>query len=115
MKEAAYQSRMRATAARHGLYLYRNNVGACVTQDGRRINYGLCPGSADCIGWKPHVVTPSDVGRTLAVFVSVEFKTKQGRIRPEQEKWLEIVRQSGGLAVVARDGMTWDQILGEWK
>ena len=51
MTEAAYQSQMRATAARHGLWLFRNNVGACVTKDGRRITYGLMPGSADCIGW----------------------------------------------------------------
>ena len=115
MTEAAYQSQMRATAARHGLWLFRNNVGACIDRTGRRITYGLMPGSADCIGWMPYVVTAADVGRTLAVFASVEFKTKTGVIRPEQAAWLEAVKRAGGLAVVARDGMTWEEILEDWK
>lgn len=114
MTEAAYQSRMRATASAHGLWLFRNNVGACTTRDGRIVRYGLLPGSADCIGWLPYVVQPEDVGRTLAVFASVEFKTTKGVIRPDQQAWLEAVKRAGGLAVVARDGMTWDEILGEW-
>jgi hypothetical protein len=115
MTEAAYQSRMRATATAHGLWLFRNNVGAYVAKDGRRIAYGLHKGSADCIGWRSHTVQPADVGRTLAVFVSVEFKSARGTLRPEQKRWLEIVNEAGGLAVVAREGMTWNEILEEWK
>ena len=115
MTEAAYQSRMRATACQHGLWLFRNNVGACVASDGRRISYGLHKGSGDCIGWRRHTVTAADVGRTLAVFVSVEFKSQRGVLRPEQKRWLEIVNEAGGLAVVAREGMTWSDVLEEWK
>jgi len=115
MTEAAYQSAMRATASQHGLWLFRNNVGACVARDGRVVRYGLMRGSADCIGWMPYTVTAADVGRTLAVFASVEFKTQRGVLRPEQAAWQQAVQRAGGLAVVARDGMTWDEILEDWK
>lgn len=115
MTEAAYQSQMRATASRYNLYLFRNNVGACVTKDGRRITYGLLPGSADCIGWMPYTVQPGDVGRLLAVFTSVEFKSERGVLRPEQRVWLDQVQRAGGLATVARPPMTWEEILEDWK
>jgi len=115
MTEAAYQSQMRATAARHGLWLFRNNVGACIDRTGRRITYGLMPGSADCIGWMPYTVQPGDVGRLLAVFVSVEFKSEKGVLRPDQRVWLEQVQRAGGLAAVARPPMDWADVLDGWQ
>ena len=42
------------------------------------------------------------VGSTVAVFTSIEVKTPTGRIRPEQQHWLETVQAAGGIAGVAR-------------
>ena len=42
------------------------------------------------------------VGKQVAVFASVEVKTDSGRVKPEQQNWLEQVTKAGGLAVVAR-------------
>ena len=42
------------------------------------------------------------VGQKIAVFTSVEVKSSTGRIRPEQQQWLEAVQAAGGIAGVAR-------------
>ena len=42
------------------------------------------------------------VGQQVAVFLSIEVKTPTGRIRPEQQQWLETVQAAGGIAGVAR-------------
>lgn len=115
MSESAYQSRLVATCAQHDLWLFRNNVGACRAADGRLVRYGLCPGSADQIGWMRYTVQPIDVGRTLAVFASVEMKARRGVLSPEQERWRDVILESGGLAVVAREPMGWNELLEEWK
>lgn len=104
MTEAAHQSRIRAAAARHSMWLFRNNVGMCRAADGRVVKFGLAVGSGDLIGWTERTITAADVGRTLAVFTSVECKSNTGRATPAQLAWLEAVRRSGGIAVVTRDG-----------
>lgn len=95
--------------------LFRNNVGAAwqgtaqqlttgdvLLRNPRRVVYGLCPGSADLIGWRVVEITPDMVGRRLAVFVAAEVKTATGRLREDQENFLAAVRQSGGVGIVAR-------------
>jgi len=47
-------------------------------------------------------VTPDMVGQRLAVFTSIEIKTPTGRVRPEQQAWLGVVRGAGGIAGIAR-------------
>jgi hypothetical protein len=42
------------------------------------------------------------VGQQVAVFLSIEVKTPTGRIRPEQQAWLDAVQAAGGIAGVAR-------------
>jgi hypothetical protein len=42
------------------------------------------------------------VGQQVAVFASIEVKTPTGRIRHEQQQWLETVQAAGGIAGVAR-------------
>lgn len=81
--EAAVSNQVRLDAARNGIYLWRNNVGACVDKRGRSIRYGLCNDSkqlneriksADLIGIKPVLITPDLVGSTIGQFVSRECK-----------------------------------------
>jgi hypothetical protein len=80
----------------------------------RRVNYGLAVGSSDLIGWKPVVITPDMVGKTIAQFVCVECKTKAyGATTEEQDNWLDQVAQAGGDAYIARpegDGVRLYQI-----
>jgi len=42
------------------------------------------------------------VGQTVAIFTSIEVKAAAGRIRPEQQQWLNAVQAAGGIAGVAR-------------
>ena len=55
-----------------------------------------------CTGSDTITVTPAMVGTRLAVFCSIEVKTPTGRVRPEQQAWLEAVHQAGGIAGIAR-------------
>ena len=66
------------------------------------MQFGLCKGSADLIGYRTITITPDMVGTTVAVFLSIEVKTPNGRIRPEQQAWLETVQAAGGIAGVVR-------------
>ena len=66
------------------------------------MQFGLCKGSADLIGYRTVTITPDMVGQQVAVFLSIEVKTPTGRIRPEQQQWLETIQAAGGIAGVAR-------------
>jgi hypothetical protein len=76
--------------------------GDVVVPSGRPLHAGLDRGSGDGIGWLSVEVTTEMVGRTVAVFVSVETKATDGRMRPDQRTWLELVRRAGGIGIVAR-------------
>jgi hypothetical protein len=66
------------------------------------VQFGLCKGSADLIGWRTVTITPDMVGQQMAIFASIEVKTPTGKLRPEQKQWLTVVQASGGIAGVAR-------------
>ena len=66
------------------------------------MQFGLARGSADLIGYRSITITPDMVGQQVAVFASIEVKTPTGRIRPEQQAWLETIQAAGGIAGVAR-------------
>ena len=102
--ETTLQQQIRlAVGSRSDLRLFRNQVGSLPDpRTGRLVTFGLARGSADLIGWRTVVVTPEMVGQRLAVFTSIEVKTPTGRLRPEQQAWLGVVRGTGGVAGVAR-------------
>ena len=102
--ETELQQRIRLALGTHpDARLFRNQVGQLPDpRTGRPVQFGLARGSADLIGWRTITVTPDMVGRQLAVFTSIEVKTPTGRIRPEQQAWLDVVRSGGGLAGIAR-------------
>jgi hypothetical protein len=72
--------------------LFKNDNGNAELMDGRRIQYGLLPGSGDLIG--------ATQIRGVAVFTSIEAKTPNDVVRPKQKKWAEFVREFGGIAIV---------------
>jgi hypothetical protein len=82
--------------------LWRNNVGALRDQRGQLVSYGLCRGSSDLIGLRRLTIGPEHLGQSLAVFVAIEVKSERGRLAAEQQQFLEVVREFGGLAGVAR-------------
>lgn len=82
--------------------LWRNNVGRLLDQQGRPVTFGLCPGSADLVGFRTVTVTPDMVGQRIAVFAAVEVKAERGRLTAQQSAWLEHISAAGGLAGVAR-------------
>jgi hypothetical protein len=117
-----------AGLSRGPVRLYRNNVGMGWQGSSRRVgaedladcraalrpgdlilraprplHAGLDVGSGDLIGWKSQVVTPAMVGRTVAVFASLEAKRPRGgRIEPAQRTWRQLVTRAGGIAGVFR-------------
>jgi hypothetical protein len=102
MTEQQIQQHIRLTCSTGATRLFRNNTGTLKDQHGRPVQFGLCKGSADLIGWRTVTVTPEMVGTTVAVFTSIEVKTATGRLRPEQQQWLDAVQAAGGIAGVAR-------------
>jgi hypothetical protein len=79
------QQHIRIACSTGATRLFRNNTGTLRDQHGRPVQFGLCKGSADLIGWKQVTVTPEMVGQQVAVFLSIEVKTPTGRIRPDQQ------------------------------
>ena len=112
MSEQAIQQRIRLAVSRGATRLWRNNTGRLRDERGQLVTFGLCPGSADLIGYRSVVVTPDMVGQTLAVFAAVEVKGERGRPTPEQTAFLEHVAAAGGLAGIARSVEDAERILG---
>ena len=102
MTEQQIQQNIRIACSTGDTRLFRNNTGTLKDQHGRPVSFGLCKGSADLIGWKRVTITPEMVGTQVAVFLSIEVKTATGRLRPEQQQWLDAVHAAGGIAGVAR-------------
>jgi hypothetical protein len=100
--EQSIQQHIRLTCSTGATRLFRNNTGTLRDQHGRPVSFGLCKGSADLIGWRTVTITPDMVGQQVAVFTSIEVKTPTGRVKPEQQQWLDAVLSAGGIAGVAR-------------
>ena len=108
--EATIQAALRLAAARKGMILWRNNVGALLDKRGVPVRYGLANDSkalneqvksGDLIGIRPTVITPDMVGQVVGVFVSRECKAEGWKYRGDnhekaQRRWIDIVRSYGG-------------------
>jgi hypothetical protein len=69
------------------VHVMRNNVG--VAKFGKRwVRYGLGKDSADIIA----IVGPR------GKFTSIELKREKGQLEEDQERWVQRVRQLGGIA-----------------
>jgi hypothetical protein len=102
MSESTIQKQIRLAVSQGGATVFRNNTGQLPDRFGRMVQFGLCKGSSDLIGWRSIVVTPEMVGKRLALFLALEVKTASGPIRPEQKIFIDNVRKAGGLAGVVR-------------
>ena len=93
---------LRELGSRTDTRLFNQPVGIADLATGGKIRFGLCPGSADLIGWHEDLVPPEMVGQKLAVFLSIEVKNSSGRVRPEQKIWKDAIDRSGGIAGICR-------------
>ena len=76
--------------------------GDVLIRKARTVTAGLARGSSDLVGWTPMMITEHDLGRTIARFTACEVKSEDGTLEPEQRNFLEVVRDSGGVAILAR-------------
>lgn len=111
MSEQAIQQRIRLACSRGAVRLWRNNTGALRDANGQLVRFGLCEGSSDLIGFRSIEITPAMVGQRLAVFAAVEVKSQTGRPTAAQAAFLQHVRESGGIAGVARSVAEAEQLL----
>ena len=109
--ELAVQNAIRLEHGAGPARLWRNNTGALKDATGRLVRYGLCPGSSDLIGLRTRIITEADLGHRFAQFVAIEVKDR-GRATPEQERFITMIQQAGGLAGVARSVEDARRILG---
>ena len=107
MKEAEVSRRIQLVAARKGCRLFRNTVGKLRDSRGRMISFGLAVGSADLVGWYVH--------EAKAIFLAVEVKSSVGRLRPAQQHFLEYVKRSGGIAILARSVEDFTTAIDRWE
>lgn len=104
MTEAALMHHIQLALSEAGCLIFRNNVAqawvgelirrtsdSVTLKNPRPLHAGLSVGSSDLIG-----VSPS--GR----FLAVEVKTPTGRVRPEQQKFIDAVNRIGGIGIIAR-------------
>ena len=113
MSESIFLKRVWAYFSGKGVKLFRNNTGVAYrVYEGKKIpiHYGLHTGSADLIGWTTVTVTPEMVGRKLAVFTSIETKSKNGVVSPDQINWDKRVREAGGYSYILFEGQDIENI-----
>lgn len=115
MTEHDLQNMIRVELSHWGTF-FRANVGAGWTgnvikkttdggvyiPDARPMASGLPVGFPDLFGVVPVTITPDMVGQTVAIFAGIEVKTPAGRVRPEQQNFIDTMRKSGCRAGVAR-------------
>ena len=77
--------------------LFRNNVGMI-----NGVQFGLCVGSSDLIGFQSVTITPEMVGQKIAIFTALEVKTPKGKPTPEQIAFIDCVRKFGGISGIVK-------------
>jgi len=114
--EARQQSLVRLEAARRGILMFRNNVGALMDDRGVPVRYGLANESkqqnevlksADLIGITPRLIVAADVGKVIGQFTAREMKEEGWTFNPKdkhevaQLAFIELVISKGGDASFA--------------
>ena len=89
-------------SSQNGAVLFRNQVGKYRLEDGRFLSSGLCVGSSDLIGWTTIKITQEMVGKSVAAFTAIECKSEKGRVSKEQNNFLAMVHDAGGIARIVR-------------
>jgi hypothetical protein len=91
MREQDIQNQIRLALNEYAI-IFRTNVGKVRLPDGRFFDTGLPKGHSDLAGFR----------KSDGKAVYIEVKTDKGRLRPEQKKFLETMKQYPVIAGVAR-------------
>ena len=105
MRESELQNQIRAAIGfdyAKTCRLFRNNVGSAKTFDNRYIEFGLCVGSSDLIGFQSVTITADMVGQQVAIFTAIEVKTPTGKVSAEQKRFTDMVNNFGGIGAIVR-------------
>lgn len=108
--ESGLVKQIKLEASQKGIRLWRNNVGAVHTDDGRFIRFGLANESkqinsviksGDLIGVRPVLITQDLVGCVIGQFISREIKKPGWRYEgTERERaqlaWAQLILSLGG-------------------
>jgi len=96
--ETALQNEIRLELGkRKNTRMFRNNVGMI-----NGVQFGLCVGSSDLIGFQSVTITPEMVGQQVAIFTAIEVKTPTGKVSPQQTKFVDMVTKFGGIGAIVR-------------
>ena len=77
--------------------------GSVLIKNARFYEFGLYPGASDLIGWRPRIIELKDVGKKIAIFVSVEGKTKNDKLSKKQREWLERLKKDGAEVYISKE------------
>ena len=83
-------------------HTFRLVAGDTVIKQARPFKTGVPNGFSDLVGFTSKVITQEMVGQQVAVFTAIEVKSERGRLSPDQENFINQVKNAGGLAGVAR-------------
>ena len=99
--ETEIQQQIRLQCSKGGVRLWRNNSGSLPDpRTGRYVQFGVgSPGGSDLIGYRRVRVTREMVGQEIAQFAAVEVKTPRGRVRPEQQQFIDHIVSAGGIGI----------------
>jgi len=120
MKEASIQAQGLCETSKAGAIMFRVNTGSAwagkvvkkfkqnfesyiTLMNAQPLKAGLCKGGSDTIGWTSIVITPDMVGKKVALFTAIEYKTGKGKATPEQLRFINAVDVAGGIAGIARN------------
>ncbi len=113
--ESDIQKETRLALSQLGVVNFRNNVGRLQDQAGRWVEFGLCVGSSDLIGWRTVTVTQQMVGRKVAVFTAVETKRGRGaKVTIEQRHFISMVLEAGGIAGICASAKEALEVVRRW-
>ena len=99
--ETPLMRRIMYALSRAGAIVFRNNVGGTATASGGWVDYGLCKGSSDLIGWNTITITSAMVGQRVAVFLACEVKKPGAPLTTPQKNFIATVNEAGGIAFKA--------------
>lgn len=103
---------IRLAVSNGSIRLWKNNVGKLRDHAGRIVSFGLATGSPDLVGLKSVYVSPDMIGRRIAILAGLEVKSDTGRIRPEQQRFLDMLNDFGAIAGIARSVEDAKRVLG---
>lgn len=87
--------------------IFKIPKGYTLLKHSRPVKFGLFKGSSDLVGYTKKTITPDMVGKTVAIFTSIEVKANEKKkSSPEQKNWIQKVLEWGGFAGVAHNSKT---------